>query len=291
MLPLTAKHHDKPIPPSSDPQADTHAPSSADPRLRCDANHQLPHQLAAAHRPPNPELVALLHPSRALHPAAPAVALGPEAVARLEGRGPEPLRVVAAAALRAKLLREVREAGKEGQQQEAGEEGLQGEEGRGAEGRGSGVGRMGVPEEAVDVGAAAAVAGIVGDGCGRGAGVGRGVCGGEDCEEQGTRPGACGRVEEGQQPSKAAAGTRAEVHAEVEVDEIEEGGGSGAGSPRGCGGGACDVCFARRQEVASSVCGHGVCCACAEALCRAMGQEPLRCPFCRQVVQGFVARG
>lgn len=142
---------------------------------------------------------------------------------------------------------------------------------------------MAAPGEAVVGTAATAVAGIVGDGCGRGAA--------EGCGVPGPRPEACGGVGEGQQPSPAAARARVEVQAEVEVDEIEgAGGGSGAGSPRGCGGGACDVCFARRQEVASSVCGHGVCCACAEALCRAMGQEPLRCPFCRQVVTGFVPR-
>ncbi|PNH00495.1 hypothetical protein TSOC_013675 [Tetrabaena socialis] len=51
--------------------------------------------------------------------------------------------------------------------------------------------------------------------------------------------------------------------------------------------GVCGLCFERQEEVAPSVCGHGLCAACATELCRTFKRTPLLCPFCRGPVEGF----
>lgn len=52
----------------------------------------------------------------------------------------------------------------------------------------------------------------------------------------------------------------------------------------------CGVCLSARVEVSPAGCRHGVCSACAVRMCGGTGvfQRPLNCPFCRRVVASFV---
>ncbi|KXZ43049.1 hypothetical protein GPECTOR_105g103 [Gonium pectorale] len=83
-------------------------PRGQDPRMRCNAGHQQPWQVAAAHHPAARELVALLHPGQPLEAA---LGLNPGSDGGGVGRvGPPPLASLAAVALRDKLLADLRRA-------------------------------------------------------------------------------------------------------------------------------------------------------------------------------------
>ncbi|PNW78979.1 hypothetical protein CHLRE_09g396549v5 [Chlamydomonas reinhardtii] len=53
----------------------------------------------------------------------------------------------------------------------------------------------------------------------------------------------------------------------------------------------CCICMAEVCTVRSRGCSHGVCSGCAKQLCKQVSAKlaPLRCPFCRDVVAGFVS--
>ncbi len=254
-----------------------HTGQVSDPRLRCDSARKLAWQVAAVHHPADREMVALLHPGRSVRQALGVVGSD----SRAFRVGPAPLAVIAAEALRAKLLADVERAGAAA--------GAGSHVGSGEQGPGSG-GQEAAGDTLKSSRCAASGGAAAGRPCGaseqlqqQGACTG-GVCqsseaSGSSCAGSGICDSACApdcgactyTPASHQRCAAAVPSTGAAVAAE---DEDEDS--------------LCGVCLSEKREVAPSVCGHGLCVDCARELCKGVARKPLACPFCRQAVANFV---